>query len=467
MAKWYLNHRANLGLFIVFVLCASVIKYCYPVAQLTWDSYSYIHAGMKLIPDLRPLGYSLLLKILYSISSGISFIVYFQLLLHFLSVIALLKLVKRYFQLSDLSYFLLGVLLISEPVALYHTNSLLSDILFSSLSIFYLLTLILFIKERKTIFMLVHVLILIACIEVRNIALFYPFFSLLVLLFSTGTLQHKVTYGLLIIIPFQLVYKWETGRNIQYHQAPIFSAFSGWTQANNSLYVLRRIHIDPKFIEDPELRQAHVFFSAWTDTSSYIPYKAGPEFLWDARSPLCIWRKNAEDSLGLDFTKAWYHVAPVFAKYGNFIQFNFPYEYFMSFIVPNFKSVLTPYNGEMADYYICQDKDEFCLERYHLKGTDLTCKVQLYKDHVNRFNLYYYQLRLQLFLLVLVFLLFAKKNTTFGQFPVLWIMAGFVLANYLLTLYSSEIMPRYLIPVYPIMTVFIFVSLLNRKKMIG
>ncbi len=469
--KTYAKYGPILALSAIYLVGVLLILHYYPLPQFSWDSYYYVEKSIKHEKEIRPSGYSYVLDYAYGFSKSIQCIIWLQFTAYFLAIAFFLQTLKKYYSLTGFKYFLTGLLLLTEPVALYHCNSILSDVLFASCSIIAIAFLIRYLHSGRYYNILAHVLFIILSIELRHIALFYPFFTLLVLVLFSKRNWLLLVNICLVLGAYSYVYKWHVNKNLKETGVAIFTPFSGWTATNNALYALPRIKLDAKYIEQPLIRDMHAFFSNYLDTTSYIPYQVGSGYLWDQRSPMNVIRQRAQDSLNIDFFGSWYTTAPQFTYYGTYIQKHFPYEYVMAYMVPNLKTLLKPHVGEMTDYNATEigDNEIRVLKRYGLKKEDMVCRKQVYRDTINNYIPRMYTLALLLTLAsTLIFVIYFKRfdlnsRKIFGVFIL------FIGSFYGLTLYSSWFMYRYLLPVLPLMISFIIMLwgyiLANRQSL--
>src|SRR4051812_24563727 len=107
--------KMDLRLAGIYLMAIAVIVHCYPAAQLTWDSYYYIEISQNFRPSIRPWGYPFFLKLLNSIRWSMPLILTCQYVLNFLSLWFFLQVVNKTFQLKAGQYFLLGLILVTEP----------------------------------------------------------------------------------------------------------------------------------------------------------------------------------------------------------------------------------------------------------------------------------------------------------------------------------------------------------------
>ncbi|MEI8279687.1 MAG: hypothetical protein WCG87_07965 [Bacteroidota bacterium] len=459
-------------LFIYSILCAYIL-YCYPIAEFSWDGNYYVKHSISLAPGIRPIGYSLFLKILYKICSSLSFVVYAQFAIYFISVLTFLKALQKAFVFSNIHYCLLGILLLAEPAALYNCFNILSDLLSSCLTLCYISTLILYIIDPKKRYLTIHLALLICCMETRHIALFYPFFSILIFFILLKNKKLLLLSIIATLTVFYVDHSLNLHRNMKAFGVPIHTAFTGWTQANNIMFLLQKDHAQILPVTDPQLKDIHNFCMHYFDTATYADHEINTDWLWDPKSPLEILRKPVEDSLikHHDQSDIYYHSfyiqAPLYARYATFIQSHYPLLFFKDYMLPNLSTLITPHDGEMMDYYSGPKPESSTLVRYHLKPEDIYCRHQIYKKFINAFNLRYYQFRclLLLFCFLGIALVWKKLSLLARNF---YTIAGLFIISYcLVMLYSSWFMPRYLLPILPFITTFIYLSALSVRGSSG
>lgn len=433
-----------------------LLKY-YPVPHLTWDSFYYVKTSITHEYGIRPSGYAYFLDWTYSISKSIKAVVLIQAALHYIATVLLLYTINEVLNIGKWLYFLLGLLLLLEPISLYHSNSILSDLLFAEMTIAALCCLVLYLKTQKLYLFLIHVLLIFCCIEIRHIGLFYPFFTCGILILFSKRSKRLIVNVAIILLVFASLYKWHVAENKKHYYVSVYSAFSGWTLANNALYALPYIHLDPSTISNKDIRDMHRFFTTYMDTTSFKVDRetVGSGFLWEDKSPLNVIRLKLIDSLHVDYNMSWYLCSPYFHYYGSYLIKHFPLAYWRAFIKPNSKSLYHPIIGEMEDYYITPFMDPNTLSRYHLEEAEVKCKKQIYKDKINKYISSGYPVLLFGFSLsIVLFLVFYLRfNTDFRM--ILSTMILFTVLFYAFTLYSSWFMFRYLLPVIPLMLVVI------------
>lgn len=459
------NHlKLHYHRYLIVVLYALVVvymKYNYPNPTIAWDTNYYIAQSITGDAGIRPEGYPVFLNWLYQFSHSLNTVLVVQYLLYFLSIVVLLEVFVRVFRINRLLYIILGVLMLIEPTGLFFTNTIYSDQPFSVLTFFYIATLLAYVNYRKIYWLLLHILVLYCCLEVRFLSLFYPFFSILAILLTMKKgLVLKVVACLLIFFTFKFSYNRNVRRNTEAFGVPVHSAFSGWTYANNAMYALPRINTQAKFIKDPELREMHAGFMKYFDTTENIQVEINTNYLWNVDGPLFPIMMKANDSLwsvreSVPLYMDMFVVAPKLEKYGLYIQRQYPYEYLMGYLLPNAKTMFHPHQGEMHDYYYFYQLSDESKARYNIKDSDISCRKDIFEQWVNDVNDKWYKRRLILFALaILGFLwLWYKRRLSTIEIKYLGIAISFVILFYGAMIYSSWCIYRYVLPVLPVMTI--------------
>ncbi|MBS1772562.1 MAG: hypothetical protein JST82_06870 [Bacteroidetes bacterium] len=452
-------YNASMLLLAVYVLATAFVRYCYPVPHLTWDSFYYVKDSMQTVHGIRPWGYSVFLSFLYVVNSSVTFVVIIQFALFYLSTMFLLYALRNIFDIDVKTYFLTGLLLLCEPVSLYHCNSILSDVLFTSLSTAGIAAILMYLHTKRYTYLFLHIILICCSLEVRLIALFYPFFTLFVMWLLVKDKRAAIFGTIILVSCFALLYSGHIAYNKKHYGVPVFSAFSDWTAANNALYILPQIATDK--IKDPDVRELHVMFKQYMDTTSFKPGNIGSGFMWDDKSPLNVLRMNNATTTNTNYNASWFSMAQKYGQYGRYIETHFPVEYSKGYILPDINTMLSPELGEMEDYKIPRMRDTVTMHHYALQETDLRFTKEPYRRRINKIIPIIYKFELLLFMVAIVMFFVDVKKYNKTQWIVLILMQTFVFLYYGAMLYSSWFLYRYLLPVYPIIVVFIIIVLRN------
>lgn len=448
---------ADIFLVILYTITIQWLLSYYPTPQCTWDSFYYVKTSITHEHGIRPSGYAYFLDLLYAINPKIWFVASVQFSIYLIAIIIFLKSIKKTIDLQLSHYLILGAILCTEPIALYQNNSVLSDTLFSSCSLIAISSLLTYLSNLKYRYLIIHIIFVFICIEIRHIALFYPFFTCFILVIFTKGLRLKIISIISILAIFFGLYKWHTYQNKEHYGVSIYSAFSGWTHTNNTLYGLSQINIDPNTISNTDLRMMHVFFKNYMDTSGFKPESIGSGFLWDDKSPMNVLRMKWADSFKLDYNASWYYAAPYFHYYGMYLQKRFPMVYIKSYIVPNTKTLLMPAMGEMEIYNMVPYIDTALLHRYKITERAFWCD-DIYNRDVNGYIKTSYRVILRLFICCSIFIALSWKKLGWLKYKKYITLILFTYCFYGLTLYSSWFMFRYLLPIYPLMLAIILLT---------
>lgn len=452
--------RADVWLFLFYGAVVAGLLYCYPVPQISWDSNYYVERSMDLKPGLRPIGYAFFLRVLYSLYGHLWVISVAQLTLYFMGVRLFCGVLGEMLAWKRTWVCALSALLLLEPAGLAHCVAVLSDVLFSILTLLWVATLLLLVRRVQGVLLLLHGLILLLCLQTRHLAQCYPVISCFVLLILLWKKQRAVALLTLAGIGWVLgiwytsntVDRW---RNFRHFGVATQTPFAGWTDANNALHALPYVRNRSLKNPDPQVQALHRQFVHFIDTTSFTPSPASSDYLWDARSPLDIMRRQYTDSLHGFYEGAWFLLAPRLGAWGSAIRNQHPGAYLRGFVVPNFASLVLPHTGEMSDYYIAGDALPGLLQRYGITQSDIRCRYQPFKSGINALEQGIHLLRLIAIVVVTALLLIRWKRAPQPYRQVLAVLLLVGAAYYGSMLLSSRIMPRYIIPILQLETAFL------------
>jgi hypothetical protein len=223
-----------------------LFKMAYPFPDFISDSYNYIEsAALHLNVNLWPIGYAKFLWFIHKINYSDTFLVCVQYFLLQAALGYLFFFIRWFFSPSVITTRLLFIFLLVNPFSLYISNAVLSDSIFTALSVIWLVQLIrqLVWPDIRNVF--VMALVVGIAFTLRYTAIYYPFITGLALLLSKN--KHWVKWAgtlapLIFMIPFYLFTKAETKKVTGTAE---FSVFGGWQLANNALYMYNHIQLDP------------------------------------------------------------------------------------------------------------------------------------------------------------------------------------------------------------------------------
>ena len=328
-----------------------VFKQFYPYPNMVMDSYIYVKgAVLNLGANSFPIGYSKFLQFFGLFSRSAMLLVWLQYLLLEAACLGLFFTLLYFFKPSRLVTVLLLIFLFCNPLFAYISNFVLSDTIFTALSIFWIVQLIWIICRPQPYMIWIHAGLLLLAFTIRYNALYYPIFASGVILVSRLALRHKVTG---IVIQFLLIgiFIFYTRNEMQKLTGiKQFSPFGGWQIANNALYMYGHIYGSEKkdvpgefHPLDSTVRQ---YFGHTHRTESLLKYNAeGPGFYYmvSDNSPLMQYmhREYGVDTVFQSFKK-WGAMGILCSDYGSYLIKEHPIDFIQFWVWPNSIRYLYP-----------------------------------------------------------------------------------------------------------------------------
>lgn len=319
-----------------YVLLYIIFRQCYPDPLCIADTFGYVTSSITLTPNLfRPMGYSYFLNLLYKISPTVDFIIFAQYWFSAIVVVLLLCTIRYlYPPVSKRVFNIFAFCILLSPTVSFMNLWLLSDGLFFTLMLMWLVTL-LWVLERKDIpMLLLHVICLFCMIYVRHTGLIFPVISSLAFI---TVFRLKSWYMVLMsIAAMMLVINNTKMSNRHYFGAKEFSGFASWNQANNAISILPYVQVDTTKIEDPEVKLAHRIIRRLNDSVFSPESVLSGEMIWRSSNSLGDVQTALAPKYGeLGKKILWFKTADVLGKYSSFLIKQYPFEYFKHFVLPN------------------------------------------------------------------------------------------------------------------------------------
>jgi hypothetical protein len=458
LLKFIRGKEHRLDFLILFFSCLAgyvVTKICYPCPSITNDSAAYVHAAkLNQFNYIRPFGYSWLLRNLHSLSPSIDFVVSFQFFLYLISVTFFSFTLKFFFKPANKHLWLLFlILLISRPVAFFLANSIMTDIMFSSLVYIILSCFIFIIFKKSWIALLVYVTALYLALITRYSALAFPFLFIPSMFFIKGTFRWVTILSTLFIV---MIFYSHT-KNLMKETTGLdqFSTgFDGWQLASNAMHVIPFANIDSNLIEDNDVRALHSLTLRYKDSIRQITNNGQivcTSFMWDKTMPLkqfLFYTLSQRHST--NYPAAWIELgSDTYKEYGKFIIFNQPVLFFKYYLLPNFKKVFYPTDTEELLSNPMAEDIKFVAEAYDLSKERVYEKNYPVMNIASRWVEASYLFGWVAVTLVSVFWWSNRKTIKFNKQEgvVFCVLILFALMYYVTTTIASPVALRYWLPV--------------------
>jgi hypothetical protein len=359
------------GLAINLVLFA-LYKYCYPFPDFFSDSHSYIIAAERSLKVFyRPFGYPKFLQLLHSFTQSHLLTVaiqYFLIVLAslfcFFSIDYLLGFAHKKIKLAS------WALCCINPLILVVSNQMVSDPLFTALTICWFTSLLWIIKKNTWWALVLQVIVLYWSFQIRYNALYYPIIATIAFIAARKAPLYYRLAGIAASV-LMITSSYSSIKNLTEKQtgASVFAGFSGWQMANNALFLYKHIEVQTEDFEDPQLQLLDKFVKHYIDSipaSELEKIKkgklTGSVFLWANSSPLKMFLKYYGQSSRTAYLKSWYQVSGLYNQYGKQLILDHPGAYVRYYLWNNIL------------YYFAPDMES--LEKYDVNKTKITPGTQ-------------------------------------------------------------------------------------------
>lgn len=327
-----------------------VFKLFYPYPNLVLDSYYYIQAAsLNLGVNAWPIGYSKFIQIVSWVSHSANLLVSLQYII--------LQGCNLFFFFTLLFFFnpgkaislILYFFILLNPVFLFLSNLILSDALFTGLSILWVTQLLWIIQQPKAYMALTHAALLLITFTIRYNALYYPFIAILAFILSSQSFRWKIAgiaIQFLLLISFIL---YTSNKTAEIYKARQFSPFGNWRIANNALYMYAHIrseerkHVPLKF-QGLDIMVRRYFDYTHDDGDLLKPdFSSGGYYVFSTYSPLVqyMYACYGKDSSIINLRK-WAFLGPLYGSYGSYLIRKYPTSFARYFIFPNLRLYLVP-----------------------------------------------------------------------------------------------------------------------------
>jgi len=455
-------------LFIIYISLYLVLTLLHPFPDGISDSADYIRSAVQgRYIGYRPYGYSKFLNLIKGVSNQIPFLIFIQFLISTCVHIVFAKTLVHIFNLSKGYKIALYILLAFSLKTIYLTNCILSDSLFTSLTILWTTILIWIIYSKDS--RITIVLIILTCIvlyitiNIRYIGIIYfilTFFVLTLTLCKKEKNLFFLSFLILCIMGYKL-YHDQVMATKKITGVHTYSGFSGWQMADNAMHAVSEIDFNNDEIENPELKNFISTLSNF-DSSTLKADGVTAKYLWLKKLPLKQYLFDKMNENQSQYLRTWTKLGKTtYTDFAKYVMIHYPVEYTQNYLIPNLLETLYP---KLDDLYTTSDtayvsnvilKDHF--------DFDPSLKMLVRQTPINAVANYLpiTQLIIWLVLMVILILIIAKKvwkKLTKIQtviFGFIWsVMAGYILFH----IYAAPVYMRHLTPIYFAQTSLIIVG---------
>jgi hypothetical protein len=451
---------------IAAIVQITIFKIAYPFPDFISDSYDYIEsAAYHLNVNLWPIGYAKFLWLVHQVSASDTFLVCVQYFILEAALAYLFFFIIRLFRPSRTSESILFVFLLVNPFALYISNAVLSDALFTALTIVWLVQLIQqFVRPNPRNVFLMAIVIGIA-FTIRYTAIYYPIVTGLALLLSRNRIWVKVAgtlAPLALMVPFVLFTQAQTKAITGTAE---FSVFGGWQLANNAMYMYGHIKVDPKDLP-PATRGLDSMVKDYYKGAppGYFNFDdfPGTFFIKHQHAPLKQYMNvHFAKEVNSNYFKGWGMVSPIYNKYGTWLMTHYPVSFARYYLWLNVKNYFDPYLEKFDVYNLGEDSVWPTAQYWFHWETPAVTSIS--KDFQSKLFFSY----VPLFLLVniyfagcMLWLLFTGRIRRLDPVfrTTLYFLAGFLIVNFGFSVFATPIVLRY--QLVPLIFLFTFSILL-------
>lgn len=466
------SNEIKTELFISFFLYALIYVFlasAYQHINIFPDSSGYIQSAKHFFGlGIRPQGYSSFLFLIHSISPSEKLLFLSQFVLNAFSTLLLYFVVLYFFRPSSRIHSRLVLfLMIINPGVVYLSTWILSDSLFTSLTMLWFASAIIAVKKNNTACKIAHLFLMFFILQTRGVGLMYPIITAMFLFFSSKSTRSRLIWA---AVPLLILFVNIEGMKLFNRKATgvsTFSGFSGWTIANNAMHIIPYIDMNAEIIDDEDIKIVHQRVLKALDTNDFHSNRLHSKFIWRTDYPLKKMLYETMEQRNFDFYTGWNYMSVPFKKYAFHLIRGHPGEFFKHFIAPNTKMIFSPYLGiyganNQAKGSLTPVKTWFGLENNDFEKT--TQESQAFRQ-VKALIMRHWNKAIFIVSFISLLLLATMRfriSTNARSKIILFGMIGWVLIYLALSVFAAVIYLRYLCPVYPILMLIIYI-VINEK----
>jgi hypothetical protein len=444
------------GMFFVYLLFGIILKLGYPIPIDHADVGGYlISARDNMLSIYRPFGYSWFFQVLHSLNDSMNTLFMVQYMLFMLSGFGMVFTLEFHQIIKNKGVLVgLAILMITEPTALYLTNYMVSDSLFSPIGLLLIAGIFWMIQLQelrwKLVALTVNLFLLYILFYLRYAAYVHVVLLSLSCLFAFKNVFYKLIAATLPLALIFLVIRSITFQMEMEYQIRSYSPFSGWALTNNAVSMIPEIRRDNIDFADSTLEDIHQHMLRFADSTYSWTHIKATHFMWYKNFPGKTYMTKMFRERNKSYVWGWGRAGLNFQDYGKALIQKFPFEYASMFLIPNAKQLFQyhPYHelniykpDELQKTWFALPFSEFTFENQWFDGNEWYSKGLFYLRWIIFFAA----------IILLVFLL-QKSVIPWKEERVLWISLLFLIGYYVFSVISHPINNfRYLAPTYAIM----------------
>ncbi|WPQ63324.1 hypothetical protein SIO70_00405 [Chitinophaga sancti] len=373
--------------FFILTLEVFILKFIYPYPSFLFDSYFYLNNAISNGGNcVWPPGYSWFIRICGLITHNDLFLLMMQYYAYGAGALYFYFTLQKFLSLSKFVKGFIYVLLFINPVHLYLTNFIASDILFLGLTFIWFAQLTRLLFKVDLNLLIAHTIIIILCLSVRNQAMLYPIFSIgSIIFFKTPIKQKLIGIPIIILAVFTYIQfiSYQTEKAIGFRK---YNITSGWQLANNMLLAYTLAPIKKEVNYPPGFKPLNNYVNKFPLTLKgktkifNTPMMAGIFILNYSFSPLAQYAVDHNPSDLHSMSPYKYigigkaNVDDLYKSYAVYLIKNYPGIYLNYYLIPNICQFLCP-NVE-------------CLNKYNVETNVINGEAKVWFGYLNDYIQY-------------------------------------------------------------------------------
>ena len=313
------------------------------------DSGAYLlGASQNSFNIYRPMGYSHYLQFVHAISSSIHTVFWFTYLLHMLSALFLIYSIKYLWDLRNkVLFYGLCFFAVAAPRFLFASNFIMSDSLFSSLTVLFLTFSIWLLYERKWYVIVILLALFMGLYRVRYSGMFYIFIPLytLYMAYAKAPLAKRLLMLALPLVCFFIVFQQSKKEYYQQTGVNISSGFSGWQLINNASVLFPQAKgMSMTTFKDPVLKALHGFMQSVPDSIFNSRHTFATNYMWNKELPYKQFMFYYMDQTRQNYSLSWILCGDLYGQYAKALIAHYPWQFTRDFLLPSFLSNFNYYD---------------------------------------------------------------------------------------------------------------------------